>query len=159
MLDVAIIGAGAAGLGAAKVVISKGLSFKVLEAASFIGRRARTDTQRLGVPYDVGCRTLYGGSDNPFVAYARETGALIGPAPQISALHDGERFLDAEEASAARGDFKQFEAEIASAHRELANSSGLEDRSHADLVDPSHPLARLLLQSVLRRCDVDPRQT
>lgn len=37
MLDVAIIGAGAAGLGAAKTALSKGLSFKVLEAAPFIG--------------------------------------------------------------------------------------------------------------------------
>jgi monoamine oxidase len=74
MLDVAIIGAGAAGLGAGKVAISKKLSFKVLEAAPFIGGRARTDTTRLGVPYDLGCRSLYGGSGNPFLAFAQKAG-------------------------------------------------------------------------------------
>jgi predicted NAD/FAD-binding protein len=45
---------GAAGLGAAKVAISKRLSIKVLEAASYRRGRARTDTQRLGVPFDLG---------------------------------------------------------------------------------------------------------
>ncbi|MCZ6470609.1 MAG: NAD(P)-binding protein [Gammaproteobacteria bacterium] len=37
MLDVAIIGAGAGGLGAAKAAISRGLTFKVLEAALYLG--------------------------------------------------------------------------------------------------------------------------
>ena len=54
MLDVVIIGAGAAGLGAAKTAVSMRLSFRLLEAASFVGGRARTDTIRLGVPFDLG---------------------------------------------------------------------------------------------------------
>ncbi len=97
MLDVAITGAGAAGLGAAKAATANGLSYKVLEAASFVGGRARTETMCLGVPYDLGCRTLYGGSDNPFLKFARETGSRLGPATENIAFHDGVRFLDAEE--------------------------------------------------------------
>ena len=81
MLDVAIIGAGAAGLGAAKAAAERGLSFRLLEAASFVGGRARTNTTRLGVPFDLGCRSLYGGSDNPFLEFARETGSRLGPSP------------------------------------------------------------------------------
>ena len=147
MLDVAIIGAGAAGLGAAKAAILKGLSFKVLEAASFLGGRARTDTARLGVPYDLGCRSLYGGSDNPFLAFARETGSRLGPAPANIAFHDGVRFLDAKETDAAKAGIERFEADLLSAHEKASNSSSLQDRSQVAIVDPSNPSARYLLQS------------
>lgn len=46
MLDVAIIGAGAAGLGAGNAAFSNGLSFTVLEATSMAGGRARPDTTK-----------------------------------------------------------------------------------------------------------------
>ena len=78
MLDVAIIGAGAAGLGAAKVAQSKGLSFEVLEAASFAGGRARTDTMAMGMPFDLGCRSFYGDGENPLLAVAKESGTRLG---------------------------------------------------------------------------------
>lgn len=148
MLDVAIIGAGAAGLGAAKAALSKGFSFKVLEAASFVGGRARTDTRRLGVPFDLGCRSLYGGSANPFLAFARETGSRLGPAPENIAFHDGVRFLDAKETDAARANIERFEADLASAHEKMSKTTSLQDRSQAEVVDPSNPSARYFLQSL-----------
>jgi len=116
MLDVAIVGAGAAGLGAAKAAALKGLSFKVLEAAKFAGGRARTDTTSLGVPYDLGCRVMYGGSSNPFVAYARKTGARTGPSPEATKYHDGADFLDAEATQAADGAYADFETSVLAAH-------------------------------------------
>ena len=100
MLDVVIIGAGAAGLGAGKAALAKGLSFTVLEAASYAGGRARTDTTRLGTPFDLGCRSLYGGAANPFAAFAKKTGARLRPPPETFAFHDGVRFLVAEEQNA-----------------------------------------------------------
>lgn len=148
MLDVAIIGAGAAGLGAAKAAISKGLSFKVLEAASHVGGRARTDTLRLGVPFDLGCRSLYGGSDNPFLAFARETGSRLGPAPENIAFHDGVRFLDAEEQTAAKADIERLEARLVGAHAKMTNGVSQPDRSQADVVDPSDPSARYFLKQI-----------
>jgi monoamine oxidase len=147
VLDVAIIGAGAAGLGAAKTALSKNLSFKVLEAASFVGGRARTDTKSLGVPYDLGCRSLYGGSENPFLAFAHETGARLGPATERNLFHDGARFLDDKETAAANANLEQFESDLASAHQKASGTTSLPDRSQADLVDPSHPLARYLVHS------------
>ena len=66
MLDVAIIGAGAAGLGAAKAASSKRLKFKVLEATSQIGGRARTDTLRhclMSQPENIGWLLGVGGGD------------------------------------------------------------------------------------------------
>ena len=62
MLAVAIIGAGkaAAGLGAVKTAISKGPSFKILQAASLTGGRSLTDTQSPCLACDLGCRSLYG---------------------------------------------------------------------------------------------------
>ena len=148
MLDVVIIGAGAAGLGAAKTAISKRLSFKLLEAASFVGGRARTDTMRLGVPFDLGCRSLYGGEDNPFLAFARETGSRLGPAPSNIAFHDGVRFLDAKQTEAGKSAFERFDADLSSAHEKSSNTPSLQDRCQADVIDPNRPFARYFLQSL-----------
>jgi monoamine oxidase len=148
MLDVAIIGAGAAGLGAAKAAAVNGLSYKILEAASFVGGRARTDTALLGVPFDLGCRSLYGGGDNPFLAFAWETGSRLGSAPETVAFHDGTRFLDSKQTDAGKAAFERFAADLLSAHEKSLGMSTPHDRSQADIIDPSHPFARYFLQSL-----------
>jgi monoamine oxidase len=148
MLDVAIIGAGAAGLGAAKTAISRGLTFKVLEAAKYPGGRSRTDTQRLGVPFDLGCRSLYGGEDNPFLAFARESDSRLEPAPENIAFHDGTRFLSVEETNAAIAEFDRLEADLISAHNALSNTSGLPDRAQAEVMDSSSPVAGYFRQAI-----------
>jgi monoamine oxidase len=134
MLDVAIVGAGAAGLGAAKAASSYGLSFAVVEAASFIGGRARTDTSSLGVPYDLGCRTLYGGSDNPFVAYAKDIGAALGPRINRTAYYDGSRFLDANSTESMDVCFEKYLAALVSAHESTKDAHSSPDCSFADVV-------------------------
>jgi len=148
MLDVAIIGAGAAGLGAAKAAAERGLSFRLLEAASFVGGRARTNTTRLGVPFDLGCRSLYGGSDNPFLEFARETGSRLGPSPGNTAFHDGLQFLNAEQTRAGLTAFEQFDSDLSDAHEKWCSDSSPPDRCQADAIDPSHPFARYFLQSL-----------
>ncbi len=65
--DLIVIGAGAAGLAAGKTARERGLSVTVIEAAHRIGGRAFTDTETLGVPFDLGCRWMHSGSINPFV--------------------------------------------------------------------------------------------
>ena len=47
-VDVVIVGAGAAGLAAAKVCRTNGLTFKVLEAMGRIGGRAFTSSEHFG---------------------------------------------------------------------------------------------------------------
>ena len=70
-VDVAIIGAGAAGLGAAHALTGFGLSVIVLEARDRIGGRAWTVQASPEVTFDVGCGWLHSADKNSFVSIAR----------------------------------------------------------------------------------------
>ncbi|MBI5263905.1 MAG: FAD-dependent oxidoreductase [Bradyrhizobium sp.] len=71
-VDAAIIGAGAAGLGAADALKDSGLSVIVLEAHDRIGGRAWTIQASPEVIFDVGCGWLHSADRNSFVAIAHE---------------------------------------------------------------------------------------
>lgn len=73
-IDVAIIGAGAAGLGAAHALRGSGLSLIVLEARNRLGGRAWTVQASHGVTFDVGCGWLHSAEQNSFVPIARQLG-------------------------------------------------------------------------------------
>jgi len=73
-VDVVIVGAGAAGLAAAKTLREKGLSFIVLEAMDRIGGRAWTTDTDFGVPFDIGCAWLHAADRNPFFPEAQAAG-------------------------------------------------------------------------------------
>lgn len=72
--DVVVIGAGAAGIAAARRLIADGKSVIVIEAADRFGGRAYTESTTFGVPYDQGAAWLQGPSGLPFVETAREKG-------------------------------------------------------------------------------------
>ena len=63
--DIAVIGAGAAGLAATRTLIERGLSAICIEARERIGGRAWTDSETFGVPFDRGCAWLHSGDINP----------------------------------------------------------------------------------------------
>src|ERR1044071_5265724 len=71
-VDVAIIGAGAAGLGAAHALHGSGLSVIVLEARDRLGGRAWTVQASPEVTFDVGCGWLHSADKNSFVPIARQ---------------------------------------------------------------------------------------
>lgn len=71
-VDVAIIGAGAAGLGAAHALKNSGLSTLVLEARDRIGGRAHTIMASPDVVFDVGCGWLHSADENSFVKIAEQ---------------------------------------------------------------------------------------
>jgi monoamine oxidase len=73
-VDIVIIGAGAAGLGAAKRAAERGQSFVLLEAGHRIGGRAYTEEIAPGVPFDLGCHWLHSASINPFTKIADRLG-------------------------------------------------------------------------------------
>ena len=74
IVDVAIIGAGAAGLGAANALKDSGLSVIVLEARDRVGGRAHTILAAPDVVFDVGCGWLHSADENSFVPIAGRLG-------------------------------------------------------------------------------------
>lgn len=75
-VDVAIIGAGAAGIGAARRLHGRGLDVLVLEASDRIGGRAWTLGAQ-GMPLDMGCGWLHSADRNPWVKIAEDAGFAI----------------------------------------------------------------------------------
>lgn len=73
-VDVVIVGAGAAGLAAARVLRAAGRTVTLLEALDRIGGRAWTRDGDFGVPFDIGCAWLHAGDRNPFMADAERLG-------------------------------------------------------------------------------------
>jgi monoamine oxidase len=69
--DVVIIGAGAAGLGAAQACVAAGKRYVMFEARDRIGGRVFTD-QSLGTAFDAGAYYIHWAERNPWVAIARD---------------------------------------------------------------------------------------
>ena len=68
--DLVVVGAGAAGLAAARTALELGLTTVVLEAKDRIGGRAWTDTSSLGAPWERGANWLHNAEINFFTRYA-----------------------------------------------------------------------------------------
>jgi monoamine oxidase len=118
-VDVAIVGAGAAGLGAANALLNSGSSTIVLEARDRLGGRAYTVQAAPDVMFDVGCGWLHSADKNSFVGIARQLNFEIdktlppwreGPFEEIFPPQDRADFVRAEaafyrraEAAAATG--------------------------------------------------------
>ena len=64
--DVVVVGAGIAGLTAAKTLMDAGHTVAVIESANRIGGRAYSESDTFGVPVDHGCSWINAGSVNPF---------------------------------------------------------------------------------------------
>ncbi|ABQ32556.1 NAD(P)/FAD-dependent oxidoreductase [Bradyrhizobium sp. BTAi1] len=76
-IDIAIIGAGAAGLGAAHALQRRSVSCIVLEARDRIGGRAHTIMASPDVTFDLGCGWLHSADRNAFVAIAEQLSFAI----------------------------------------------------------------------------------
>lgn len=79
-VDVAIVGAGAAGIAAARAALARGLSVSVLEARPWVAGRAVTASFG-GHPVDLGAHWLHAGELNPLVPLARSRGEPLRRAP------------------------------------------------------------------------------
>jgi monoamine oxidase len=75
-LDVVVVGAGAAGLAAAEVLVAAGRRIRVLEARHRPGGRAFTDTVA-GIPFDAGAAYVHYFERNPWVGIADCLGVAL----------------------------------------------------------------------------------
>jgi monoamine oxidase len=71
-VDIAIIGAGAAGLGAAHALKDSGLSVIVLEARDRVGGRGHTIMAAPDIIFDLGCGWLHSADKNSFVKITQQ---------------------------------------------------------------------------------------
>jgi monoamine oxidase len=138
--DVLVIGAGGAGLTAAKQLAAKGVSVLVLEARDRIGGRAFTDSS-LGVTWDRGCSWLHASNVNPWVRYARQNDFEIFPDRFAREVYDGTRRMSGAETAGYRAVHERIEREL-----DKAGSRGLDIPAEAALTqetlsDPWYPMA------------------
>lgn len=75
--DLAVIGAGAAGVGAGRALAAAGRRFVILEARDRVGGRAWTIDTGQGFPVDLGCEWLHSAPANPLVPLARALGIAV----------------------------------------------------------------------------------
>ncbi len=79
-VDVAVIGAGSAGVAAGRRLLAAKLNFVVLEARARVGGRAWT-VEAGGFPLDVGCGWLHSGDINPWTKIAEAEGLTVDRSP------------------------------------------------------------------------------
>jgi monoamine oxidase len=95
--DIAVIGAGAAGLAAAKTAAAAGYRVVALEAKGRTGGRAWTECGGLGAALDHGCHWLHSADRNPWVDIARDLGREVGPEARDRHIHLGDRWAGDDE--------------------------------------------------------------
>ncbi len=103
-VDVVIVGAGAAGIGAGLELRDRGVSCLILEGSERVGGRAFTDTTSLPYRWDQGCHWLHCADVNPLVAFADRLGASYRNEVRSNhfVIWSGGQWLDAETAAQAR---------------------------------------------------------
>jgi len=90
-LDVVIIGAGAAGIAAARRLAAAGRRYLVIEATDHVGGRCVTDMTSFGVPFDRGARWIYLPDSNPLIKIAPRRGDIY-PASLSRKVRIGRRY-------------------------------------------------------------------
>ena len=113
-VDIAIIGAGAAGLAAASALAASPLRVVVLEAQGRIGGRAHTVT-RGGLPLDLGCEWLHSADRNPLVAPIAALGLTLDKTPPPWSNPADTLDFGPEERAAYGQAFEAFEARLEAA--------------------------------------------
>jgi monoamine oxidase len=151
-VDVAIVGAGAAGLGAARAAQERGLSFVVLEAMDRIGGRAHTESTTFGVPWDRGCHWLHSADINPMRVLADRYGFHYLKEQPPFRHHVGDRFLTSEKS-------EELRAHVDSCWEAAYNAGRAgRDVSYAEVVDQKHPWNAAFRTTVAGEWSVTPEE-
>jgi len=114
--DIVVIGAGVAGIAAARRIQAANRKVIVIEAASQIGGRCLTDTATFEVPFDRGARWMHNPDTNPMIKLARSAGLDVYPAPLGQKIRIGRR-------NARAGETEDFLAALVRANRAIDDAS------------------------------------
>jgi monoamine oxidase len=115
-LDVVIVGAGAAGIAAARRIAGAGRRYVVLEAADHVGGRCVTDTRIFGLPYDLGAHWIHSPNLNPVTQLGTRRGIEVYPAPASQQVRIGRRY-------AREGEMEDFLAAQVRADRAIMDAA------------------------------------
>jgi monoamine oxidase len=113
--DIVVIGAGAAGIAAARRIQAANRKVIVLEAGDRIGGRCITDSGMFDAPFDRGARWLYN-PDSPMIRLARGAGLDINPAPTGQKIRIGRR-------NARAGEVEEMLATVVRANRAIDDAA------------------------------------
>ena len=125
--DVVVIGAGAAGIAAARRIMAANRKVIVVEAASQVGGRCQTDSSTFDVPFDRGARWMHNPDTNPMIKLARAAGLEITTAPSGQKIRIGRR-------NARPGETEEFLAALVRANRAIDEASRKSDVSCASVL-------------------------
>jgi monoamine oxidase len=129
-VDIAIIGAGAAGVAAGRRLADARANFVVLEARSRLGGRAWTALHG-GYPLDLGCGWLHSADRNPWVGIATAAGFTIDRTPAPWTRDDSDRSFAGSEQAEFHAALERFYARVA------AEGEGPRDMPAAALLEPN----------------------
>jgi monoamine oxidase len=115
-VDVIIIGAGAAGIAAARRLAAAGRRFALLEAGGEVGGRCITDNKTFGIPYDRGAHWIYLADNSPIAKLAAQTGFDLYLAPPGQRMRIGRRY-------AREGEMEDFLASLVRANTAIADAA------------------------------------
>ena len=115
-IDVVVVGAGAAGIAAARRLAAAGKRYVLLEASDQIGGRCITDTRAFGVPYDLGAHWIYAPDLNPLAKLTPRRGIEVYPAPPSQKVRIGLR-------NAREGELEDFLTAEVRAARAIADAA------------------------------------
>ncbi len=114
--DIVVIGAGAAGIAAARRIMDANRKVIVIEATGQIGGRCLTDSTTFDVPFDRGARWMHNPDTNPMIKLGRSVGLDVYPAPPRQKIRVGRRFARA-------GETEEFLAALVRANRAIDDAS------------------------------------
>jgi len=117
--DVVVVGAGAAGIAAARRLSAANVKVAVLEATDRLGGRCQTDLTTFGIPFDRGARWLYAQDSNPVAKLARVGAMEIYAAPQSQKIRIGRR--NARSGARSRTTWRRWCAPIAPSRMRAAS--------------------------------------
>ncbi len=125
--DIVVIGAGAAGIAAARRIMAANRKVIVVEATGRIGGRCETDASSFEVPFDRGARWMHNPETNPMIRLGRAAGLEITSAPSGQKIRIGRRF-------ARPGETEEFLAALVRANRAIDDASRKGDISCATVL-------------------------